>query len=79
MGMKDLADGEVPVLRERFVDTRDGIDNLWAKPVAGEQPRQLTKFTDSYLGPFAVAPDGRSFAVSRIESTNEIVLVKNFR
>jgi len=62
-----------------YVDTRDGIDNLWAKPVGEGQPKQMTKFTDSYLGPFAIAPDGRSFALSRIESTNEIVLVKNFR
>jgi len=62
-----------------YIQTDQGLANLWAKPVGGGTARQLTKFTDGFLNRFADAPDGKSYVVTRSHGTNEIVIARNFR
>jgi Tol biopolymer transport system component len=62
-----------------YMEARAGVVNLWAKPVSGGSARQVTKFTEAFIDRFAVAPDGKSFAVTHSEGTNEIVIARNFR
>ncbi|HEX9761234.1 MAG TPA: protein kinase [Candidatus Acidoferrales bacterium] len=62
-----------------YVDTKDGVNNIWSKPLAGGPPRQLTHFTSDMLFSFAVSRDGRQYALSRGTATNDVVLITNFR
>ncbi len=61
-----------------YVDVRDGVSNLWSRPVKGGAPRQLTHFTSERIGNFAWSGDGR-LAVSRGVFRSDVVLIRNFR
>lgn len=48
-----------------FVSDRSGTQNLWAQPVAGGEPQQLTHFTTGRVLWPSIAADGRSIAFER--------------
>ncbi|HLL74586.1 MAG TPA: protein kinase [Pyrinomonadaceae bacterium] len=54
-------------------------DNLWARPVEGGAPRQLTRFTGERIFRFVPSRDGRRFAVARGVTSADIILIKDFR
>jgi Tol biopolymer transport system component/TolB-like protein/DNA-binding winged helix-turn-helix (wHTH) protein len=62
-----------------FVDNRDGVGNLWAQPIAGGAPVKLTHFTAEDIFYFAFSRDGRRIALARGTSTDDAVLITNFR
>jgi eukaryotic-like serine/threonine-protein kinase len=62
-----------------FLDTKDGVGNVWFQPLDGGEPRQLTSFTSGTIFAFDVSPDGKRLAVSRGEPTSDAVLVRNWR
>jgi len=62
-----------------YVDENDGVDNVWVQPLDGGKPRQLTHFTADHIGPFVFSPDGKHIALSRGNTTSDVVLLKNFR
>ena len=62
-----------------FVDNRDGVGNLWAQPIAGGAPVKLTHFTAEDIFYFAFSRDGRQIALARGTSTDDAVLITNFR
>ncbi len=62
-----------------FVDNRDGVGNLWAQPIAGGAPVKLTHFTADGISFFAWSRDGRQIAIARTSSTDDAVLITNFR
>ena len=39
--------------------------NLWAQPLDGGSPRQLTNYTDQWILRFAIFPDGKQMVLSR--------------
>ncbi len=45
----------------------------------GRPPRQLPNFKTENLSRFAAAPDGKHFALARGETTDDVVLIKDFR
>jgi len=54
--------------------------NIWAKPLDGKPPRQLTHFTDNRrIADFAWSRDGKRLAIARATVTNDIVLIKGLR
>jgi Tol biopolymer transport system component len=53
--------------------------NVWAVPIAGGPPRQITHFTDQAIGNIAWSRDGKRLAVARTTTTNDIVLLKGLR
>ncbi len=53
--------------------------NLWSQPIAGGPPKQLTNFNEYRIQSFAWSPDGRHLACARGFSTNDVVLLSNFR
>jgi len=61
-----------------YVDTRNGVSNIWAMTLDGASPRQLTFFGSELIYKFAFSPDGRSLACSRGNSSNDIVMLKEF-
>ena len=62
-----------------YVLTRGGVSNLWAQPLDGGQPKQLTNFTSDLIFSFDVSRDGKQLALSRGTVTSDVVLISNFR
>ena len=61
-----------------YVETRDGVSNIWSLPVAGGPPKQLTDFKSEEIFSFALSRD-RQLAISRGMETGDVVLITNLR
>lgn len=62
-----------------YVDTRDGVSNIWEQPLDADSPRSLTDFRSDMIFAFCWSNDGKRLAVSRGQVTSDVVLVSNFR
>jgi len=60
-----------------FTDVRSGASNIWAIPIAGGLPRQLTHFPSGQVWNFAFSPDGKSIAIVRGSLSSDVVLLTN--
>jgi serine/threonine protein kinase/Tol biopolymer transport system component len=69
------ADGRALV----YADKKSGADNIWLLPLDGSTTRKLTNFKTDRILYIAPASDGKRFAVSRVNSTLDVVLFKDFR
>ncbi|GJM43255.1 MAG: hypothetical protein DHS20C21_00970 [Gemmatimonadota bacterium] len=58
-----------------------GVDNVWRAPIDGSEPEQLTHFDEegTDLQAWVMSPDGTALAVSVGRTTEDIVLIENFR
>ena len=61
-----------------YVNTRDGISNIWRQPISGGPPVQLTKFTSEQIEGFDWSRDWRLIC-SRGFTARDVVLMSNFR
>ncbi|MBI1762155.1 MAG: protein kinase [Acidobacteria bacterium] len=57
-----------------FVDTRNGVSNLWAYHIADGTVRQLTDFNSDLIFWFDIAPDGKQIATSRGTLINDVLM-----
>ena len=62
-----------------YVDTRNGVSNIWSLPIDGSPPRQLTNFKSDLIFRFALSPDGRQLVLARGTQTRDVVLIRDFR
>lgn len=62
-----------------YIDTRDGVSNVWALPLDGGPPRPLTAFDSERIMFFEWARDGSRLAVARSTEVSDIVLMKSVR
>ena len=62
-----------------YLDTRDGISNIWAYPIDGSPPRQLTGFKSDQIFGYAWSRDGKQLAVARGNIATDVVLISAFR
>jgi len=62
-----------------YLDARNGVDNLWFQPMDGGKPHQVTNFTSERIFAFAWSRDGKQLAMSRGHTSNDTVLISNFR
>jgi TolB protein len=62
-----------------FVDTRDGVSNIWFQPFDGGAPRQLTNFISDQINWFDWSRDGKQLACSRGTVTSDAVLISEFK
>jgi serine/threonine protein kinase len=58
---------------------RGGVTNLWAQPLDGSTPKQLTNFTSDRIFFFDISRDGKQITLSRGTVTNDVVLISNFK
>jgi Tol biopolymer transport system component len=58
---------------------QEGVGNLWRHPIEGGAPKPITNFTSDQISSFAVSKDGKRLAISRGNSSLDIVLIKDFR
>jgi len=59
--------------------TQKGVTNLWAQPIDGSAPKQLTTFASERIFNFDISRDGKQVALSRGMQTSDVVLISNFK
>jgi Tol biopolymer transport system component len=57
----------------------DRVSNLWALPLDGGRPRQLTDWKSDKIFWYAFSRDGRQLAVTRGDIFYDVMLIKDFR
>jgi serine/threonine protein kinase/Tol biopolymer transport system component len=62
-----------------YVDTRDGVSNVWSQPFEGGAPRKLTDFKSDGIFTFDWSRDGKQLALWRGRATRNVVLISDFR
>jgi serine/threonine protein kinase len=62
-----------------YVDTKEGVSNIWALSLAGGAPKQLTAFKDQRIFGFAWSRDGKELALSRGVVNSDVVLIRDFK
>jgi eukaryotic-like serine/threonine-protein kinase len=62
-----------------FIRSEGYVSNLWALPLDGGVPHQLTRFDTDLIFSFAYSPDGKLLATARGRSNGDVVLIRNFR
>jgi len=62
-----------------FVDTRQGVSNLWRRTLDAATATQLTSFTNDRIFTYALAPDQKQWAIVRGEISSDVVLVSGRR
>ena len=58
-----------------YIDTRNGVSNIWSMPVNGGEPKQITNFTSGLLFSYAWSQDGKYLAVARGDQTSDVVII----
>ncbi len=61
-----------------YIDTRDGISNVWGQPVDGSNPHPITNFKNDQIFRFAWSKDGKALALERGFYLNDVVLISDF-
>jgi eukaryotic-like serine/threonine-protein kinase len=56
-----------------------GVGNLLSQPIDGGKPHLLTNFTSDLISGYALSRDGKRLALSRGNSSLDVVLIKDFR
>ena len=62
-----------------YIVTRDGVSNIWAQPIDGGAPKQLTNFTTDQIAWFDLSRDGKPTLFSRGTTTKDVVLINGFK
>jgi serine/threonine protein kinase/Tol biopolymer transport system component len=62
-----------------YVDTSDGVDNIWIRPLEGGMPRQITYFKSDSIGVFDWSRDGKQLALWRGTQNQNVVLIRDFK
>jgi serine/threonine protein kinase/Tol biopolymer transport system component len=62
-----------------YLDTRRSVSNIWAQPIDGGPPKQLTDFQSDYIYSWSWSPDGKQLAIARGAQTSDVVLIRDFR
>ncbi len=62
-----------------YIDTREGVSNIWEQPLGGAAPRKLTEFKSDLIFSFCWSRDGKNLAIARGQTTSDVVLISNFR
>ncbi|MCA1574165.1 MAG: DPP IV N-terminal domain-containing protein, partial [Acidobacteria bacterium] len=62
-----------------YIDTINGVSNIWSLPLDGGAPKQLTDFQTDQIFWFDFSRDGRQLALSRGTQTSDVILIKDFK
>ena len=62
-----------------YAENKTGVTNIWAQPIDGTAPRQITNFTSESINSFDFSRDGKQIAVSRGTTTSDVVLISGFK
>ena len=62
-----------------YIDTINGVSNIWSLPLDGGKPVPLTDFKTDRIFWFDLSRDGKQLALSRGEQTSDVILIRDFR
>ncbi len=62
-----------------YGDTKKGVTNIWALPIDGGPPRQITDFNSQQIYAFDLDRSGKPTLFSRGETRKDVVLITGFR
>jgi Tol biopolymer transport system component len=60
-----------------YIRDQQGVSNIWAQPLSGGPPRQLTDFAAGQIFNFAWSRDGHQLALARGSQTSDVVLIRS--
>ena len=60
-----------------YIETKDGVSNLWRMPINGGQPKKLTNWNSDLLFWFAWSPGRKQLAAARGSYATDLVLLEN--
>jgi Tol biopolymer transport system component len=58
-----------------YIDTRNGVSNIWSLPTNGGEPKQVTNFTSGLIFQYKWSKDGKYLTVARGQVTTDVVLI----
>lgn len=61
-----------------YINTQDGISNIWMQPIDGGAPRQITNFTSDRIFRFDYSPATGKMALTRGTESSDVVLISDF-
>jgi Tol biopolymer transport system component len=61
-----------------YVDTENGVSNIFSQPLADGEPKKLTEFSADRIFSFDFSSDGKSVVFARGVMRNNLVLIENF-
>jgi Tol biopolymer transport system component len=62
-----------------FIDTREGVSNIWSHSLEGEKAAPVTAFKSGLIWNFDWSGDGRRLALARGNLTKDVVLISGFK
>ena len=60
-----------------YVDSKNGVSNLWSQPVKGGPPRRITNFTGGLIFDFAISHNGEQLILARGSVSSDVILINN--
>ena len=60
-----------------YIRDQGDVSNIWAQPIDGAPPKQLTNFTADQIFNFAWSNDGRQLVLARGSQTSDVVMIRN--
>jgi Tol biopolymer transport system component/DNA-binding winged helix-turn-helix (wHTH) protein len=62
-----------------YIDSKNGISNLWSQPVKGGLPRQITNFSSGLIFDFAISHDGKQLMLARGSVNSDVIMINDVR
>jgi eukaryotic-like serine/threonine-protein kinase len=62
-----------------YIDTINGVSNIWSLPIDGSASKQLTDFKADQIFWFDFSRDGKQLALSRGTQTSDVILIRDFK
>jgi len=60
-----------------FIAAEKGIDNIWVQPIDGSKAHRVTNYKSDNVLDFRWAPDGKSLAVLRYQTSADVILLQD--
>jgi serine/threonine protein kinase/Tol biopolymer transport system component len=58
-----------------YINTQNGVSNLWSQPLDGEAPKQITNFKSDLIYRFAYSRDGKQLVLARGNVSRDAVMI----
>ena len=62
-----------------YIETREGVSNIWSQPLDGAPAKRLTDFQSNLVSYFDWSRDGKHLAFAHTISISDVVLLSSFK
>ena len=60
-----------------YINSENGVSNLWNQPIKGGSPRQITNYTTGLIFDFAISRNGKDLILARGSVSSDVILINN--